>query len=46
MGSEPGNVFVYRNIANVVSNIDVSSKSVINNAVEHLKVQHEVDCGH
>lgn len=46
MGAEPGNVFVTRNIANVVSNLDVSSKSVINYAVEHLGVKHAVVCGH
>ncbi|MCX2742335.1 carbonic anhydrase [Mangrovivirga sp. M17] len=46
MGLGPGDVFVHRNIANVVSNLDISSASVINYAVSHLKVNHVVVCGH
>lgn len=46
IGAEPGDIFVHRNIANVVSNLDISSKSVINYAVVHLKVNHIVICGH
>lgn len=46
MGVNPGDVFVHRNIANMVSGLDLSSMSVINYAVEHLKVDHVVVCGH
>ena len=43
---DPGQVFVHRNIANVLPATDLSSQSVIYYAVEHLKVQHVVICGH
>jgi len=45
-GLPPGACFVHRNIANVISNTDVSSMSVIQYAVDVLKVQHIVICGH
>jgi carbonic anhydrase len=46
LGAEPGDLFVLRNIANLVPNTDLSSMSVINFAVEHLKVKHIFVCGH
>lgn len=46
MGVQPGEVFVHRNIANLVNNIDLNVMSVVNYAVRHLKVNHVVVCGH
>lgn len=46
MGLGPGDVFVHRNIANMIPNLDYSSMSVVNYAVVHLKVNHIVVCGH
>ena len=46
MGVSPGEVFVLRNIANMVPNTDLGVMSVINYAVSHLKVDHIVVCGH
>jgi len=46
MGVQPGDVFVHRNIANLVNNIDLNVMSVINYAIRHLKVNHVVVCGH
>ena len=46
MGLHPGEVFVHRNIANMVPNTDLSAMSVINYALCHLRVNHVIVCGH
>lgn len=46
MGVVPGEVFVHRNIANMVVSIDLNMMSVLNYAIKHLQVNHVVVCGH
>lgn len=45
-GSEPGDIFVHRNVANLVVHTDFNILSVIQYAIEVLEVEHIIVCGH
>ena len=46
MGAGPGEVFVHRNVGNLVSPADPNTRSAVIYGVDHLKVRHIVVCGH
>ena len=46
MGAGPGEVFVHRNVGNLISSTDPNTRSAVIYGVEHLKVGHIVVCGH
>lgn len=46
MGVQPGEVFIHRNVANLVVSTDNNLNAVVQYAVEHLQVKHIIVCGH
>lgn len=46
LGLDPGQVFVHRNIANIIHTSDMNILSVLEFAIEHLAIRHLIVCGH
>lgn len=46
LGKKPGEVFVLRNIANIINPTDIALLSSVEFSVKHLKIKHIVLCGH